>query len=92
MGRHEGYHVFSPAFHTCVDLELSGISHQDILGICTLETPVFNNRNHLLVIVLLKFKVGEMIVFSAFGVSFKVDHFWSFCNGGIYRSWMSRKK
>lgn len=49
-------------------VELSGISCQDMLGVCTLETPVFNNRNDLLVIVLLKFKGGEMIVFSALDI------------------------
>lgn len=61
MGRHgqDGFNVYLPAFHVCVDFELSGISHQGILGVYTLETPVFNNRNDHLVIVLLKFKGGR---------------------------------
>lgn len=57
MGRHgqEGCSVYLPAFHACVDFEQSGISLQGILGVYTSETPVFN-QNDLLVIVLLKFE------------------------------------
>lgn len=53
----------------CVDFALSGINQGSLLGggVYTLETPIFNHQNNLLVIALLKVK--EVIACPVFGLT-----------------------